>query len=287
MAVSRFIYDGTLMFVFGGNTFLCVAAPREIGDAIARRLETPNLAAAALAAAAMAIWLPLQTAMIAGGWEHTFDISIMFDLLDNTMMGHVWAARALLAMLLIIAVAALRPSPPLLIVLSGGAITSLALAGHAMMDEGARAAAHIVNHTVHLLAAAAWIGSLVPVLLCLEALDDPARAKYASLALDRFSVMGHIAVAVVVGTGIVDMFMVLGYLPVHWSSPYQALLAIKIALVAGMIGLALFNSYVLLPRVDDDHAAKRAMRRQTIAELVLAAGVLALVAVFGMLDPMA
>jgi putative copper resistance protein D len=107
------------------------------------------------------------------------------------------------------------------------------------------------------------------------------------MALRRFSIMGHVAVALVVGTGAVDMLMVLGGLPVHWSSPYQLLLAIKIALVAGMIALSLINGYVLLPGIESEKdAAIETMRRQTIAELALAAGVLALVAVFGMLDPM-
>jgi putative copper resistance protein D len=74
---------------------------------------------------------------------------------------------------------------------------------------------------------------------------------------------------------------------VHWTSPYQVLLTIKIALVAAMIALALINGYKLLPDIEDGKdAAIRTMSRQTIAELVLAACVIALVAVFGMLDPM-
>jgi putative copper resistance protein D len=286
LALSRFIYDAAIMFVFGGISFVCFIAPRRLGGFIERQLHAPVMVVAVAAVAAALVWLPLEVASIGDAWTEVFNFSLMGTVLDNTTMGHVWVARALIPILLIMAAAADRPPMPVLLALSAVALASLALTGHAMMDEGPRAAVHIINHIVHLLAAAGWIGSLVPVLLCLAALGDPARAKYASLALHRFSVMGHIAVALVVGTGIIDMFMVLGHLPVHWSSPYQALLSIKIALVAGMIGLALVNSYVLMPRVDDDNEATRALRRQTIAELVLATGVLALVAVLGMLDPM-
>jgi copper resistance protein D len=287
LAASRFVYDAAVMFIFGSNSFVCLAAPRMLESTIMRRLETPMLAAASLAAAAMLVWLPLQAAMIGGGWEHVLDTSIMFVLLDHTTVGHVWDARALLAMLLIIAAAALRPSPPLLILLSAAAIATLAFAGHAMMDDGMRAVAHVVNHAVHVLAAAAWAGSLVPVLLCLSELRDPAEHDKAVLALRRFSIMGHIAVALTVGTGAIDMVLVLGGLPVHWASPYQILLAIKIVLVAVMVVLALLNRYVLLPGIDSGKdAAIQAMQRQTIAELVSAACVIALVAVFGMLDPM-
>jgi copper resistance protein D len=287
LAVSRFVYDGATMFVFGGNICVLVAAPRELENTMTRRLDASMLAAALLAAAAMAMWLPLQAAMIGGGWKHVFDTSILFDLLDHTRMGHVWAARALLAMLLIIAASALHPSPALLVLLSAGAITSIAFTGHAMMDEGIRGGLHVANHAIHVLAAAAWIGSLAPVLLCLAALRNPAQRNAAGTALRRYSIMGHIAVALVVGTGAVDMFMVLGGLPVHWSSPYQLLMTIKIALVAGMIALALINGYVLLPGIESEkEAAIETMRRQTMAEFILAVGVLALVAVFGMLDPM-
>jgi putative copper resistance protein D len=284
--VSRFVYDGATMFVFGCNTFLCLAAPRKLGAAIAHRLQTPTLTAAALAAAAMLTWLPLQGAMIGGGWAHLFDTSILFVLLDNTTVGHVWVARALLAMLLIIAAAALRPSPSLLLILSGGMLVSLALAGHAMMNEGMLAVMHFVNHAVHVLASAAWVGALVPVLLCLEALDAPAQWDDARAALRRFSVMGHIAVAAVVVTGMADTYFVLGTLPVHWSSPYQLLLGIKIVIVAAMIVLALINRYILLPRAEKkSDTSIAAMRRHAVAEVALGTIAIALVAVFGMLDP--
>jgi putative copper resistance protein D len=286
LAASRFVYDVAVMFIFGSNCFVSLAAPRTLESTLMRRLDTPILVAASLAAAAMATWLPLRAAMIGGGWEHTFDTSIMFVLLDHTTVGHVWDARALLAMLLIIAAAALRPSPPLLILLSAGAVASLALSGHAMMDEGARAVAHVTNHALHVLAAAAWVGSLAPVLLCLSVLRDPAQHDAAALALRRFSIMGHIAVALVIATGAIEMVLVLGGLPVHWASPYQFLLAIKIALVGAMIALALINGYALMPGVESGKdAAIKSMRRQTVAELALAACVIALVAVFGMLDP--
>jgi putative copper resistance protein D len=287
LAASRLVYDAAMMFIFGSNTFVCLAAPGALESALMRRLETPMLAAASFAAIAMAIWLPLQAAMIGGGWRHVFDTSIMFVLLDHTSVGHVWDARALLAMLLIMAAAAIRPPAPFLLLLSGGALATLALAGHAAMDEGSRAVGHTINHAVHVLAAAAWVGSLVPVLICLAALRDPAQHDKAAVALRRFSIMGHIAVALMVGTGAVDLVLVLGGLPVHWASPYQVLLAIKIALVAVMIVLALINGYVLMPGIESGKdTAIRLMRRQTVAELALAAGVIGLVAVFGMLDPL-
>ena len=61
----------------------------------------------------------------------------------------------------------------------------------------------------------------------------------------------------------------------------------KVALAFGMVALALMNRYAIVPRLRARGAAAIAdLRRLTIAELGLAAGVLALVSLFGLLDPL-
>jgi putative copper resistance protein D len=52
-----------------------------------------------------------------------------------------------------------------------------------------------------------------------------------------------------------------------------------------MIALALFNRYVLSPRLASDCAARRVLRRSCVAEVALGAAVVALVSLFGLLDP--
>jgi putative copper export protein len=60
-----------------------------------------------------------------------------------------------------------------------------------------------------------------------------------------------------------------------------------VALAFGMVALALMNRYAVVPRLRARGAAAIAdLRRLTIAELGLAAGVLALVSLFGLLDPL-
>jgi hypothetical protein len=67
--------------------------------------------------------------------------------------------------------------------------------------------------------------------------------------------------------------------PTDFTSTYQILLATKIAFVAGMTGLAVMNRYIFVPRMltERDRAIMQ-IRNGTYAELVLGAGVLALVA---------
>jgi putative copper resistance protein D len=165
-------------------------------------------------------------------------------------------------------------------------LASLALTGHANMDEGTRGVLHILNDAAHLLAGGAWLGSLLALPGCLARLRDPAFCTEAKTALRRFSSAGHLAVALAIATGIVNTVLVLGRWPTDFTSTYQMLLVAKMALVAGMTGLALVNRYIFVPHmVAEPDRAIIQIRHGTYAELALGAGVLALVAFFGILDP--
>src|ERR1019366_3967632 len=135
---------------------------------------------------------------------------------------------------------------------------------------------------VHLLAAGAWLGGLLPLVLCLRRHEGETRLRAeAGATLRRFSGLGHFAVALVVLTGAVNTALTLGVWPVDLSSPYQALLAAKIAIVAAMIGIALFNRYYLTPRIKKEPgAALRALTIASLAEVALGLGAPALVSAF-------
>jgi copper resistance protein D len=109
------------------------------------------------------------------------------------------------------------------------------------MDEGNRRALHILNHILHLLSGGCWLGSLVVLPAGLARLRDPALCAHATIALRRFSSAGHIAVALVVITGIVNTSSIVGGWPDDLASPYQLLLNAKIVLVIAMACLAVTN----------------------------------------------
>jgi putative copper resistance protein D len=100
----------------------------------------------------------------------------------------------------------------------------------------------------------------------------------------RFSFWGQFDVALVVLTGIVNVALTTGFASFA-PTPYRVLLGTKLALVATMVALALFNRYVLAPRLAERDSAQRALTRSCVAELVLGAAVVALVSLFGLLDP--
>ena len=106
------------------------------------------------------------------------------------------------------------------------------------------------------------------------------------MALRHFSNAGHVTVALVILSGIVNAMLILKRLPTDWSSPYQMLLAAKIGLVAGMVFLAIVNRYVFVPWIGRNPGrALQALRLGSIAEIIVGLAVIGLVAVFGMLEP--
>jgi putative copper resistance protein D len=282
LVICRFVFDAAAIFLWGAAAYLVVAVPRRLAGRIAARLASAQRIAVILAILALILLLPAESAMIGDGWD-SVDISGMVDVMVETGVGWAWMAQAAgtVFLLCLLTVPAARRQAATAVV-SALLLATLAISGHAAMDDGWLGIAHQANHVLHLLSGGAWLGALVPVLLILRRLAE----QEARLALMRFSTLGHGAVALVIVTGLINTFLIVGKLPLDWSFLYQILLSAKIALAAAMTILAVINRYVFVPRLkaDPDHAVK-AILRGTVAEIILGAIVLALVAWFGTLDP--
>lgn len=218
------------------------------------------------------LWLMLEAGVAGDGWPSVTDPATIRALLADTAVGQAWAMHLALVALLGPALQYGNRAPAL----AGAALASLALVGHAAMDDGLLGMAHRTNAALHLLAAGYWVGALPFVLLGLRSGDEGPR-------LMRFSRRGHLAVAVVLLTGVANALLILHHLPDSLHSPYQRLLIAKIAVVAVMVGLALVNRYVFVPRLARGGLA--GLRRGTLAEIVLGALALGLVSVFATFDP--
>jgi copper resistance protein D len=285
LALVRLSFDAAAIAAFGVSGFIAWTAPRRLGEAIADSSNFIIVTASSLAVLSTLAWLPIEAAVIGGSWQSAVDRSTLSALLSDTAIGKAWLVRLGLSLLLMAALS-WRSASMLRLALSGLLLASLALTGHAVMDEGTRGGLHILNDALHVLAGGAWLGSLLALPGALARLRDPALCKEAKTALRRFSSAGHLAVALVIATGIANTVLVLQRWPTDLTSPYQMLLVAKIACVAGMTGLALMNRYVFVPGMSTqpDRAILR-IRNGTYAELALGAGVLALVAFLGILDP--
>lgn len=286
LALCRFAHLLAAMMLFGANVYCQAFASPDLARALApaaRRIAAIAIPVAALSAL---VWLALEAASMADSWSGFVDAEALQGVLMDTAFGAVWQGRLVVALALLVALALRRHGPSrLTLALSGLLLASLCLVGHASMQAGAVGALHRANHAVHLLAAGAWLGGLPLFALCLRAYRDPALRRDAVAAMRQFSFWGQFDVALVVLTGAVNVALTSGAIPFPPTTPYRALLCVKIALVATMISIALFNRYVLTPRLKPSAPALGIMMSTSVAEVVLGAGVVALVSVFGLLDP--
>ncbi|AYG57464.1 copper resistance protein CopD [Rhizobium jaguaris] len=287
LEASRFFHDASLMLLWGASAFLCLLVPKALADRVWRMFGAAPFLIALIAGLATIAALPLEAATIGNGWSDALNAGTIHDVLFETTVGQAWQAQAAAALILLLAFLLRRDwRHPGVALGSGLGLAALTLTGHASMHEGWLKLAHRSNDVLHVLTGGGWLGALVPLIPILRLLNTPDCRAEALLALRRFSTAGHGAVALVIASGIVNTMLVLRRLPTDWASSYQALLAIKIALVACMSLLAIVNRYIFVPRIRHDRArALSAIRLGAIAEILLGIAVIALVAVLGVLEP--
>lgn len=288
LIVCRFLHFAATMLLFGASAFVWALAPAdELADRLSGPIKSMNALAIVVAAATALAWLGLEAGQMGEGWSDSLNLQVLCDVLNDTAFGRVWLWRIGLAFVLL-CILALRQHGRWWLVAATAALllASLGLVGHATMQSGTIGIVHRLNHCVHLLLAGAWLGGLAPFILCLRQGRDLRLRPDVGTALRRFSGIGHFVVALIVATGVVNTMLTLGGWPIDFSSPYQALLAAKIMIVASMIAIALFNRYVLTPRLKlNDDAALTALTVNSAVELALGTGVLALVSAFGLFAP--
>lgn len=277
----RFAHFSAAMLLFGLTAFTSVVAPRALADRYAAVTRWVD-AALALALVATAFgWFALEVGEAGNGWADATNPAMWGALANGTEFGQVWIWHLAISVVLFAAIALPRDVRGVALVIgSTTLLASLGLVGHAAMQQGAVGWEHRIGHALHLLGAGFWVGALLPLLVCLLALRHPDGRTDATTALHRFSGLGHVAVALTLLTGILNTSLTLGQWPVDFRSPYQALLALKIALVAVMLSIALINRYVLTPRL-----AVRGLVIGTSIELGLGVVVIALVSAFATYDP--
>ena len=274
------------MLAFGMSAYLWAYAPERLRLALSPAVRRLVMIASLVALLTAIVWLQLESASMADDSGAALDASAIGAVLADTEFGHAWAAHLVLAAALVLVVAfGPRTRWAATGATSAALLASLGLVGHAAMQTGAEGALHRANHAVHLLTTGAWIGGLVPFAMCLRAYEREDLRKDAVTAMTRFSFWGQLIVAAVVLTGVVNIALTSGHPPIPPTTPYRALLVTKIIIVGIMILAALFNRFVLAPRLKANAGALAALRATSAAEIALGSLVVALVSVFALLDP--
>ena len=289
------------MLLFGSPLFFLYALPPSgPGSAVGLRWARPLLVVSAAAIlAASVLGLLAQTVVLAGSVQEGLNPAALGAAVTQMSFGKSVCVRALVAGLAVAGLALVRPGRRAwsLAAAAGGVIcASFAWMGHGAATEGAAGLLHLAGDVLHTLAAGAWIGALVVflILLATDAHGSDAERGVLHRALQGFSGLGSGLAAVLVATGLVNGWFVIGLDGVGhlWSSAYGQLLTLKLGLFAMMVGLAAANRFHLTPRLGATlggqapaRDAIAALRNSLAWETGLSIAVLALVAWFGMLEP--
>ncbi|MDW5499616.1 copper homeostasis membrane protein CopD [Pseudomonas lundensis] len=284
--LCRFVHFAAVMLMFGSSLFTALLSPQRLSPYLTRDVRPLLVSCTWLAGLSAVALLAIQAGQMGDGWADTWQLNVWWAVLGTTF-GEVWRWHLGISLLALLSLWLAEPRrTQFLALLSTLLLVSMAFIGHAAMHEGALGALHRFNHALHLLAAGYWFGSLLPLLVCLRYLAQPQSRSDALTTLIRFSRWGHLAVALVVLTGVINSLIILGSWPLDVDSPYQRLLLFKTALVALMVMVALANRYAIVPAMSSmPQLAQRGLVLTCWIEVGLGAGVLLLVSLFATYAP--
>lgn len=282
----RLVHFGAIYLLFGLSVYTECLTPASFRGECRARTRTWLLSSSLVAGLGALALLLLQAGQMGNGWSDAWDPVTWLAVL-GTAFGQVWRWQLVLSGLAV-CVALFGPLQyrhAALLLLSILILLCMAFVGHAAVHEGALGVLARFNQAVHLYAGAYWLGCLVPLWLTLSYLKTDRRSEVIRTHV-KFSTLGHIAVAGVIVSGMINIDLVLGKWPFHWASPYQRLLLLKMLLVGLMLLLALMNRYVLVPAINrNSERANKVFGRAVALEILLGIGVLALVSAFATLAP--
>jgi putative copper export protein/mono/diheme cytochrome c family protein len=268
------------MSVFGAAIFrLIVAPPALLGDADATRRSLTRLIRISLAVAIIAagVWLPLQAAEVAG--EDGILAAIPILALE---MQFGWLLIARLGLLVLAAAifgngrrwwqyvgAAL---------LAGCAVVLQAGLGHGASMGGSMGWELTIVEALHLLAAGAWLGGLIPLYIVVSGTE----AAPSLTTVRRFSLLGTICVVVLAGTILIQGWVLIGGVPALIGTDYGLVALAKLALFLVLLGFAAINRFRHTPWLTSANGpdVRRRLLRSVAGEtlvgvlVILAAGIL-------------
>ena len=297
--VLRLLQLGGAMVLFGSSLFLLYALP-QASAASGTELSWPRRVlarAAGLVLAASVLGLFAHTSILAGSISEGMTAASLSAVMTTMSMGPSTLIRVGAAALALVILRRPANRTSWWLCAGLGAIISVSFAwmGHGAATVGTLGLLHLAADILHTLAAGVWVGALVAFFLLL-------RVRAPSVDLDRilhkalhgFSGVGSGLVAVLVASGVVNSWFLVGPARISglWTTPYGQLLSLKLVLFTGMLALAATNRLRLTPAlgaaIDGGQAsgpALDALRRSLFLETALSFLVLGLVAWLGTLAP--
>jgi len=271
--VLRAVFYPATLLLFGASLFL-VYAPDQIERKAAVRMRSGAAVAALISGAAI---LVIHTAVVSGETLlHTLSGGTLLTAVRETTFGRAGALRLLLVAVLLVVTGVPRLDG-VRAVLAGIIIASIAWSGHPVGTPGR---VHVLADAIHLLAAGAWLGGLLPLAWALA--GDRGLASVALTA--RFSQLGVLCVGALLVTGLVNAWFLVGGLSALVGTAYGHLLCVKLALFVVMLLVAATNRFILTPRLPQA-SAQRQIAVNAATEVALGVLIVLIVAALGVMVP--
>jgi putative copper export protein/mono/diheme cytochrome c family protein len=245
-----------------------------IGPFALQRVLRPAIALAVLAGFA---WLIVQSAALAGSTTPIAALQAVGVVLQDTRFGHVLGLRLIL--LGVVAGLGWRGEPGRRLALAA-VVAAVCVVLQAALGHAAASGDPVleVSLALHLLAAAAWLGGLLPLWLAL-------RQPGAAVAARNFSLLGLLAVAVIAATALEQAAALFGGFPGLIGTPYGQVGLIKLAIFAVLLVLAAINRLVFTPALERSQIATRRMQGSILVEVGLGLMVVLAASTLASLEP--
>jgi mono/diheme cytochrome c family protein len=167
------------------------------------------------------------------------------------------------------------------IVSAGVALAVQPLLGHAGAMGGNTGTQLIASEALHMLAAGAWLGGLLPLFLAVGRLPHEAAAT----TCHSFTPIGLASVLLLAGTAIMQVAALMGGLSGLLGTGYGHVALVKLGVFVVLLMLAAANRFVLTDRLTATAGARQLMRLSIAAEMVLGALVVVTAAYLASLTP--
>jgi putative copper resistance protein D len=296
----RAIHFAATAVITGTLVFRTVVAKSALPPppAVVEKLRAQSLRVAWIALAITllsgVIWLFLQAVSMSGlPPDEAMTSQVLSTVLNETQFGVVTEIRGVLAIILATCLAFDRfPLADWLALATAlGLTAAIAWTGHAASTLGGLGNLHLAADALHLVAAASWVGGLLPLVLLLMAAmrDVAAPASLVRDATQRFSTLGIVSVATLVATGLVNAWILVGSFHALLAAEYGQILILKLVVFALMLAFAAVNRFSLTPRLAIASGKQREAVRQltcnSVVEIVLGFSIFAIVGMLGILHP--
>ena len=260
--IAKAVGYGAALLAMGGPLFVLVF--RSSSNDVRQLARKVAVIAALIGLAVLALRFGIRAARISGMG--------LSGAVDPMMLGFVWDSP-------LGAAAIWRGAGELLVVallirgivgLSAGLIGSLLIAvsytfvGHSLGDPRWLLASLL---TLHLLAAAFWVGALLPLR---HAVGQPEGARL----LHRFGNVASLTVALLVVVGLIFAWLMTGSFSNLLSTAYGKTLLAKLGVVSGLMALAALNKWRFVPALASGTPAavphlRRSIQIEAIAVLLI------------------